>query len=160
MDILDILQPLGRCFLSSSEMAIDEGDEGGVDLHEEHNSPLIAQVILEASLDLRPLMLINPVKIPATDKDKRSNANHIIAGKMHKRLTNILPHIIQMLLNNLLPLANDSLIITNEDIKRTQLNHFLQAHHHHISLIHRKVEQLIEVTYCYLLGVNCVAVPG
>ena len=121
-------------------MTIDEGNEGGIDLHKEDYSSFVAQTVLETSLNFTPLMLTNPVEIFSINKDKGSYTYHIIAGQMDERFPDILAHIIQMFFYHSFPFANYSLIIANEHIERTQLDHFLETDHHHISFVHGEIE--------------------
>ena len=136
MNVLNVLDSLGSCVLAGSEMAVDKGEERGIDLHEEKDGTFVAQTIFEASFDLAPLMFVYSVVDVATDKDKGGNSYEIMIGKMDKRFANILADIIEMFLNNFLPLGNDVLIVTHQDIKGAEFDHFLKADNNNISFIY------------------------
>ena len=95
----------------------------------------------------------------ATRKDKSSYSYHIMASKMHKRFAYILGDVIKMFFYDSLPIINNILIISHQNIKRTQLHHFLQTNHHHISLIDRKIKQPIQIPHPQLLGIHRIAIP-
>ena len=136
MNVLNVLDSLGSCVLAGSEMAVDKGEERGIDLHEEKDGTFVAQTIFEASFDLAPLVFVYSVVDVAADKDKGGNSYEIMIGKMNKRFSNILANIIEMFLYNFLPLGNNILIVTHQDIKRAELYHFLKADNNNISFIY------------------------
>ena len=140
MDVLNILDSLTCGVLSCCEMAVDESEERGIDLHEEDDSSFISQTIFETSFDSAPFMPIYSVEKSATDKNKGRYTHKIITGKMYKWFPHILTYIIKMFLDNFLPFWYNILIITNKNIERTEFDHLLKADYNYISFIDGKIK--------------------
>jgi len=52
MDVLDVLLPLTTRILPRGQMAIGDRYIRRINLHEQHNGPFVAQIVLEASFNL------------------------------------------------------------------------------------------------------------
>jgi len=105
-------------------------------------------------------MLVNSVEKMSTNIDKGGNTDHIIAGQMYKRLSEIFSHIAEMLLYHFFPPSDNIDVIAHQHVETAQLDHLLQADHNHIGLIDRKIEQFIQIPCCDFIWVNDIAIPG
>ena len=160
MDVLNVLLPLAGCVFTCGKVAVHDGEVGGVNLQEECDGPFVAEVVLEAGLDLLPLVHVDPVVECAADEDQGGNADHIIAAEVDIGLVAVGSRLAQVGLDHLAPVLDDLVVAADEHVEGVQLHHLLQADHQDVRLVHREVEQLLLVLLRQLLGVDRVAVPG
>lgn len=160
MDVLDVLHPFAGGVFPCSQVAVHDGDIGGVDLQEEGNCAFITKVILEASFDFLPFLEVDPVVKVATDEDKGSDSNHIVAGQVDIRLVAVGCELMEVGLHHLPPVVNYLVVVADQHVEGTQLHHLLQTDHQDVRLLHWEIKQLLLVLLPQLLWVHCIAVPS
>lgn len=160
MDVLDVLLPLAGGVFAGSQVAIHDGDVGGVNLQKEGNGSLISEIVLEASFDFLPLVHVDPVVESATDEDQSGNADHVVATQVDICLIAVGCHLVQVGFNHLPPVLHDLVVAADQHVKGVQLHHFLQTDHQNIGFVDWNIEQFFLVLLGEFLRVNSIAVPG
>lgn len=106
-----------------------------------------------------PLVLVDSVVELPAGKYKGSYSYHVVRGQVHKGLAVFVADIVEVCLNDLPPFANDRFVISHQDVVAVEFHHFLETHDDQVSLVDRKVEQLIKLTWCDLMRIDHVTVP-
>jgi hypothetical protein len=135
VDVLYVLQSFSGRVFARGEVAVGDGEVGGVDLQEEEDGALVAQTVLEARLDLEPLVLLHPVEQRPVHEDEGGHPHHVVAGEVDERPSVLHRSVVQVLLYDSPPPTHHALVVAQQHVVGVQLYHLLQTDHHHVRFI-------------------------
>jgi hypothetical protein len=110
MNVLYVLLALVAEIFAGSQMAIDNGEIGGVYLKEQQDSSLVSKTILEAGLDLQPLIVAHSLLQRLVHEDQGGDSHHMTTGKIDK----IFVAVFKMFLQNISPSFDRGVVVFDQ----------------------------------------------
>jgi hypothetical protein len=110
VNVLYVLLALVAEIFAGSQMAIDNGEIGGVNLKEQQDSSLVSKTILKAGLDLQPLIVAHSLLQRLVHEDQGGDSHHMTAGEIDE----IFVAIVKMFLQNISPSFDGGVVVFDQ----------------------------------------------